>query len=36
VPLMMCDYGLSNGQYALRVTKLLNSYEPDVARAKQS
>jgi len=36
VPLMECDYGLFNGQYALRVTKLLNSYEPDVARAKKS
>lgn len=32
VPLMRCDYGLSNGQHALRITDMLNPYESDASK----
>jgi len=33
VPLMRCEYGVSNGQYALRVTDMLHPHETDASQA---
>ena len=32
VPLMNCEYGLSNGHYSLRVTEMLHTYDTDALR----
>jgi len=36
VPLMHCEYGLADGQYALRVNNMLDPYEPDASESTSS
>ena len=36
VPLMHCEYGLADGQYALRVNNMLDPYEPDASEFTSS